>query len=44
MATKKIGVEIAVALAEMTPQTNIAARNQRKPGNVHGVISDRSLS
>ena len=26
MATKKIGVEIAVALAEMTPQTNIAAR------------------
>jgi hypothetical protein len=26
VATKKIGVEMAVALAEITPQTNIAAR------------------
>ena len=26
MATKKIGVEMTVALAEMTPHTNIAAR------------------
>jgi hypothetical protein len=42
VATKKIGVEIAVALADDSP-TRYRRENQRKRGNVHGVISHSSL-